>query len=325
MRTRFVIAILIAGPVFTTTACLAESLVAVSSRGDGTVKLYTPVRDVLRLVTSIPAGKSPGEMCVDPNGTRLFVAQVPEKQMGILDLQKKDFVGNITDPGIKNIDGCAVSPDSAKLYVVDREVNAVFVFNLATHQLLKKIDVGEEPRHLLFTRDGKTLLLTNAGAATLTLIDPAADTVQRTIKTGQGPQDLAFTPDGKWLIIGLVDDDAIAYFKADTFEFEQEVGTLQSPQRVVPAKDSQLVYVSGHMEGAIAVMNLRPDSRLKNRMIQQIKVGNKSQWGLTMSADGKYLYSTQPSDNTVAVVDLQLMKSVFTLPVPGAGAILFCK
>jgi YVTN family beta-propeller protein len=326
MRPRFLSATLVLScAAFVVTACWGQSLVAVSARTEGAVKLYSPVRDVLRLVTSVPAGKQPGEMCLDPGGTHLFVGEVAEKQVGILDLASKTMVGTISDPGIKSPDGCTVSPDGKKLYLVDKEANIVFVFNTATRELIKKIEVGEEPRRALFSRDGKTVIVTCAGADNLTVMDAATDTIVRTVKTGHGPQDLAFTPDGKLLVVGLIDDDAVGYFKGGTLEFDQEVGTVQSPQHVVPSKDGQFVFVSGHFHGVVGVMNLRPNSRLARRLIQTIPVGSKTQWGLTMSADGKYLYATVPADDVVSIVDLQLMKSVFSVPAKGAGAVIFCK
>jgi YVTN family beta-propeller protein len=305
--------------------CSAQPLVAVSASGEHTVRLYSPVRDVLRLVTSVPAGRQPGEMCVDPSGAHLYVAEVPEKQVGELDLQSRAMVATMADPAMVSPDGCAVSPDGEKLYVVDKGANTVFVFDVRSRQLMKKVAVGQEPRRALFSPDGKTLIVTCAGANDLTVIDASTATIVRTVNTGHGPQDLAFTPDGKLLVVGLIDDDAVGYFDAGTLEFEQEVGTVQSPQHVVPSLDGQFVFVSGHFAGVVGVMNLRPNSRLQRRLIATIPVGTRTQWGLTMSADGKYLYSTQPADNTLSVIDLQLMKAVFTTPVPGAGAVIFCK
>jgi hypothetical protein len=44
-----------------------------------------------------------------------------------------------------------------------------------------------------------------------------------------------------------------------------------------------------------------------------------------MSGDGKYLYSTQPSEDALSVVDVQLMQAVFSVPVKAAGAVIYCK
>jgi YVTN family beta-propeller protein len=300
-------------------------MVAVSARGEGAVKLYHPMRDILRLVTSIPAGKSPGEMCLDPSNTHLYVGEVPEKQIGVLDLQSKTMSGTISDPGMESPDGCTVSPDGKKLYVVDKEANDVFVFDLASHQLTKKIAVGQEPRRALFSRDGKTIIVTSAEAATLTVMDAATDRITKTVKVGSGPQDLAFTPDGKILVVGLIDDDSVGLYDANSLQLVQQVGTVQSPQHVVPSADGQFVFVSGHIQGVIGVMNMRADSRFTHRLLETIPVGTKSQWGLTMSSEGKYLYSTQPSDDALSVIDLQLMKSVFSVTVKGAGAVIYIK
>ncbi len=302
-----------------------QPLVAVSARGEGTVLLFAPTRDILRPVASIPAGKDPGEMCLTPDGTHLYVGEVAEKQVGLIDLKSKTMVATFSGPGMKSPDGCTVSPDGSKLYVVDKVANAVFVFSTDSQKLLKNIAVGQEPRRALFSVDHKTIIVTCASADNLTVIDAATDTVVRTVKVGSGPQDEAFTPDGKLLVVGLIDDDAVGYYDANTLDLVQEVGTVQSPQRVIPSLDGQLVFVSGHFAGVVGVMNLRPNSRLARRLVQVIPVGTRTQWGLTMSTDGKYLYSTQPGDNAVSVIDLQLMKSVFTAPVKGAGAVIYCK
>lgn len=82
-RSRLVNAVrMLSCAIFCVMTCRGESLVAVSARGESAVKLYSAVRDILRLVKSVPAGKSPGEMCLDPGGKHLFVGLVAENRSG---------------------------------------------------------------------------------------------------------------------------------------------------------------------------------------------------------------------------------------------------
>jgi len=149
-------------------------MLAVVARGDGVVNLYRARGIGLQLTKSVPVGKRPGEMCLDPNGKRIFAGQVAEKSVAEIDLASQSVVNTLTDPDLKNPEGCTVSPDSSTLYMIDSVGGTVFVFSTSTHALVAKIPVGKEPRRALFARDGKTLLVSNAHTDTISVIDPAA-------------------------------------------------------------------------------------------------------------------------------------------------------
>jgi YVTN family beta-propeller protein len=288
--------------------CWGEPILAVVARGDGMVNFYRARSSGLQLVKSIPAGKRPGEMCLDPNGKRIFVGEVAEKSVAEIDLATQSVVAAMTDPVLKTPDGCTVSPDSSKLYMIDSAGDTVFVFSTSSHQLLAKISVGKEPRRALFSVDGKMLLVSNAHSDTISVIDPAADKVVREIKAGREPRDMLWTPDGKMLVVALVVDDSIAYFKADTLEFDRQVGTERSPQRLAITSDGGLLFSLSRYANAISVADLTESG--ERRFVSSIPVGRYA-FNMTMSADGKFLYTANTQlDNTISVIDVRLMKVV---------------
>src|ERR1039457_285433 len=133
-------------------------MLAVSLRGENAVKLYDIIftgyggGDAwLRPGKSIPVGKGPSEMCLAPNGKSLFVSDVADKKVSMIDLNSKDVTGTLSDPGMQSPDGCTVSADSKKLYSVDQSAGAVFVFSVDSKQMLRKIPVGKEPRRAILS------------------------------------------------------------------------------------------------------------------------------------------------------------------------------
>jgi len=286
-------------------------MLAVITRGDGAVNLYRARGIGLQLIKSVPAGKRPGEMCLDPNGKRIFVGQVAEKSIAELDLATQSVVATMTDPGLKNPDGCAVSPDSSKLYMIDSTGDAVFVFSTSSHQLVAKIPVGKEPRRALFSTDGKMLLVSNAHSDTISVIDPAANKVVREVKTGKEPRDMLWTPDGKLLVVALVVDDCIAYFAADSLALDRQVGTERSPQRIAITSDGAMLFSLSRYQNSVSVADLTEAG--ERRFVNSIPVGRFA-FNMAMSADGKTLYTSHSQlDNTISVIDVRLMKVMNTI------------
>jgi YVTN family beta-propeller protein len=292
-------------------------MLAVAARGDKAVNLYNVGGGgvALQLVKAVPVGESPIEMCLSPNGKRLFASIPASKSVAVIDLDSKTVVGTLSDPGMQAPDGCAASPDSKKLYSVDQTGDAVFVFSVESRQMLKKIPVGKEPRRAVFSPDGKRVVVSNSHSDTLSVIDPSTDTVVSTVKTGNEPRDLAYSPDGKLLAVEVINDDCTQFFKADTLEFKQQAASAWSPQRMEFAPDSRRLYVAGKLANAVSVLRIGPLNRLDDTIpIPYGPLGYKNVWGLAITADGKYLYVSNPGEDMLAVIDTQTLKTVRSYP-----------
>ncbi len=316
-----------AAAILLTTTALAQSqapagpsssLIAVAATQDGAVMLYEAHGWRLRLLKAIPAGKGPTEMCLAPDKSRLYVSDPPNHGVLAIDLKQQAVVATLTNAAMKSPDGCVVSPDSKKLYAIDQQANAVFVFSTGNNALLQQVAVGQEPRRGLFSTDGKRLIISNAHSDSLSVIDPAHDTVVNTVKTpGHEPRALAWSPDGKFLAVSIIEDDSVSFFRADTLEFEQQVAGAISSQRIVFAPDGKLLFVLGRFEH-LNVIDLRSDGPPPGyrRQITSLPAPRLA-WGMTSSPDGAYLYITQTGPDTgIAVVDTRVMKTVNTVNGP---------
>lgn len=300
-----------------TGSSMAGPRIAVVSRGDNNVKLLDVVNDRIRSKgKEISVGETPGEMCSSPNGRWLFVGELASKSVVVIDLATNSVTGKMSDPGMKRPDGCTVSPDSKKLYLMDLWANRVFVFSTETNKLLKEIDVdGVQPRRAIFTPDGKKIIVSLEKSNKLAVIDALTDKLIGSVKTGVAPRCLASTPDGKYIVACVIDDDSLEYFKADTLEMEQSVGVPRSPQVVRITPDGQLLFVLGHINSVLGVASLRPIGE-ERRIAITIPVG-KYPVRMAMSPDGKYLYTT--GDDGISVIDLLLMQVTNTVSAAAFG------
>lgn len=293
----------------------AQPMLAVTGLDGNVVHLYSVRGIVPRPVKDVEVGKAPGSMCLDPNGSRIFVSVTGDKRVAIVDLKSQTLAGTLSAPGMQFPDTCAVSPDSKKLYVPDARANLVFVFSLESNQLLKQIATGKEPTRALFAPDGKRLLIANAGSNDLSVIDPATDTVTRTVKTGTEPHAMTFTPDARTLIVTQLIDDSISYFNGDTLEFERSVGVPQAPQSVICSHDGKIAYVLGRITGTLALVKLDAPGDRNRRVGGIVSLPPYSQT-MAMRDEGNYMYVTADNaNNALVVVDLPMNNVAFTMQV----------
>src|SRR5436190_24030700 len=110
-------------------ACLGDPTLVMVARGDNAVNFYRVQGIGLQLLKSVPVGKDPAEMCLDPNGKRIFAGVVGTKSIAVIDIASQSVTGSMTAPDLKKPDGCVVSPDSSKLYMLDSQGAAAFVFS----------------------------------------------------------------------------------------------------------------------------------------------------------------------------------------------------
>ena len=297
-------------------------ILAVADQTQDAVNLYEVNGPTLKLKKTVPAGKSPGRMCLDSAGTTLFVANASGAQA--IDLTGQTPGASFTDSGIKRTFGCIVSRDNQKLYLADRDANTIFVFSITSRQLVKKIPGCDDVRYGIYAPDGKSLVF-SCGSGSLAVIDPATDTVTRTVKTvGMDPRSMVLTPDGKYLGVAMVSSDMVNWYHADTLELVSSFGVTRSPQGFAMAADGERAYVSGVYEGVIGVIDLREKNHEgKGEWRQSSAIPTGSAYSIDISPDGNYLYAS-PTDGAIAVVDLRSWK-ILKVPLKGAGNLLYIK
>lgn len=297
--------------IISTASAFAGPTLAVSSRGDKTVNFYKVIAGSYLMPSgSVGVDGSPAEMCLSPDQKRLFVSLVDRNSVAVIDTQAQKVVATLSAPGFRNPDGCIVSPDSKTLYSMSIGAGAVFAFSVDSGQMLKKIPVGQEPRRAVFTPDGKQMLVSNAHSNTLTIIDVASGTATGEVKTGDEPRYMAFSPDGKLLAVGIIDDDSVEFFDGKTFQFKQQVATVQSPQGLEFSSDSKRLYVAGKLSDAIGVMNIGKLARLAYTIpVPAGHFGTGDLWGMAMSTDGNYLFTTNLGDDSVSTIDVRAART----------------
>jgi YVTN family beta-propeller protein len=291
-----------------------------------------------KVVATIPVGKRPRGIQVNPDGKTVYVAM---SGTPIAPPPKLDAQGNPIFQRGKDDD----DDDSAH---ADKSADGIGLIDVAQKKLTGKLSVGSDPEEFSLSKSGNELYVSNEDVKTASVIDLASGKVTHIIPVGQEPEGVATAPDGKSFYVTceaggeIYAIDAASYkvlghftvalrprsvdFLAGTgigFIPSESVGQLNvidtvhykvlqtitlppgsRPVRVRTAPNGQKVYVSNGRAGTVSVLDSHSYA-----LLDTIKVGTRP-WGLVISPDGKYMYAANGPSNDVSVVDLQTDKEI---------------
>ena len=298
-----------------------DKLLVVAHRADNQVGLYKAEGTNLTLVKALPVGKTPREVCVSPDGTRAYVSAQEGNNVTVVDLDAVNVVGTVEGEPLKGADGCIVSADNKKLYVVSTGRDSLVVVTTADRKVAKEIKLPlGVPRRVVFNPANTKLYIGSNKTPEIAVVDVAQETVEGTFKVGNEARGgLAFTPDGKTFLVGNVEDDTISIVDTATQKVTATKGTPLSPQRIIVSRDGHFAYVLTRMGGVIgdkqyAPLLFRHAINDKHELNVQVPVA-QAPWGLAVSDDEAYLYVSSNQENVVNVIDRDTFKLLNTVKV----------
>lgn len=228
-------------------------------------------------------------------------------------------------------------------------------FDTITNELLKTVDVGNHPAHIVFTEDGKYALVTNNEDNTVSIIDMKTYSVNKTISTGSRPHGFRISQDSKYAYIANMGEDTVSVINLASMKEEKKIKVGATPVTTGITGDGKTLVVTLNAENALAIVNLETDE------VNKVEVGKgpaqvyidsssnaayvanqgtedspshsmsivdittktvtatietgKGTHGVVTSSDNKFAYVTNIFENTVSVIDLAEKKVVSTVAV----------
>ncbi len=131
-----------------------------------------------RLTARIRLRGQPNKMCLNADGTRLYVAQDESDSIAVIDTAKNQLVNNIFAGGPaefslfssqetgNNTNDVALSRDGKYLYVTNGTANDVAVISLEDDKVIGLIPTGLYPDSVSFSKDGSYTYVVNAKSPT---------------------------------------------------------------------------------------------------------------------------------------------------------------
>lgn len=281
-----------------------------------------------------------------------------------IDASSDEVVDKIDAEGV--VHNVQVSPDNKILgaTVVPKmnhggepmEMNgSAFFYDVDSNELLKTVEVGNHPAHIVFTEDGKYALVTNNEDDNVSVIDMESYTVTQTIDTGKGPHGFRISADSQKAYIANMAEDTVSVLDLKTMKEEKRITVGPAPVTTGITSDGKTLIATINKDNMVAIVDLETEQ------VKKVEVGKgpaqlyidandifayvanqgtedapansvsvvdlaskevtdtietgKGSHGVVTSPDNKRLYVTNMYDNTVSVIDTENNEVIETVKV----------
>jgi YVTN family beta-propeller protein len=232
--------------------------------------------------------------------------------------------------------------------------SAVF-YDAETGKLIKRVEVGVHPAHIVFTQDVKYVLVTNNEDNNVSIIDANTYKLITNVPVGKGPHGFRISNDSKYAYIANMGEDTVSVIDIENQKELKKIKVGSTPVTTGITKDGKTLIVSINAENALAIVDLSTDK------VEKVSVGagpaqvyieaddkyafvanqgtedkpsnsvtkidlttkqvaatiqtGKGSHGVVVSPDNKYAYVTNMYEDTVSVIDNASNKVIATIPV----------
>jgi len=304
-------------------------------------------RGKLKLVGTIGGDISPKSVVA--SGTGLFVAQnmMYHHTVTVYDRSRK-LVKTIPDSvrlaefGFRKYKGetvqgapveAAFSPDGRAVYVTNYsmygpgfgpegtdvcspgEYDDSFVYRIDTKSLRidDAIRVGQVPKYVATTPDGRYVLVTNWCSYDLSVIDATKGRVVETIPLGPYPRGIAVSPDSDVAYVAVMGTTDIAVVDLKSFHVGWIYGVGSGPRHVDISPNGRFLYVTLNGADLVAKVNVE-----RREVVRTVSTGDAPR-SMAIAADGRSLFVVNYFSNTVTKLrarDLAVLQTVPTNASP---------
>lgn len=208
----------------------------------------------------------------------------------------------------------AVTTNSARangvgtIYVTHSSGNVVTVLSATENAVLSSIEVGSNPRAIVYSGDGRNAYVSNRGSNSISVIEAPLDGVVKTYPVGSPPEQIFLEPNNRYLYV--VNSAGSSVFVVDVATGAR-VGTLTTPSQpggITLAPGTGQLLVTLPVENALAVIDTG------GKLSSSIKVG-KNPVSVAAAPNSRLAYVSNLESDDVTVIDLSRNEVVATVPV----------
>jgi YVTN family beta-propeller protein len=278
-----------AGPAVPTTAPPLQAgsyrvLVTNERSGDLSV-IDGPSR---KLIAALPLGKRPRGMKISPDGKRLYVALSGSP---------------IAPPGV----------DEDTLPPADKGADGIGVVDLDTLTLTTVLRGVSDPEQLAVSSDGRKLYIASEDTGMAVVLDAEQGTQLASMPVGGEPEGVTLSPDGRWVYMSSEEDHQVAVIDTQSDMVVATIEVGQRPRFSQFSDDGALAFVTGENDGTVTVVDARAHKVLRTWKLEGDSMVRPV--GMTVSHDGKLLYTVTGRGKTLLAIDVATGKQVAAVEV----------
>ena len=174
------------------------------------------IEPALTLEAKVPLGDVSGRidhMAIDPKRQRLFVAELGNNTVGVVDLKERKVVHVIA--GLKEPQGVAYVPSSDMLYIANAGDGSVRIFRADNYEPAGRIDLGEDADNIRVDV-ARNRVFVGYGNGGLAVIDPQTAQKTSTIPLKAHPESFQLARSATQIFVNIPQKREIAVVDRST-------------------------------------------------------------------------------------------------------------
>lgn len=298
-------------------------IIQTNAAGDNVHVIDPATNRVVHVIEGIPI---PHGVTSNPDGSALYISCEVNRTLDVVPAATLKVATRIPLSGRPN--NVTITPDGRKVYVAITGADAfVDVVDLRAEKVVKRIPTAGGVHNVYVTPDGAYVVAGMIGARTLTVIDTKTDEPVWSLQFDGGVRPMTFEKnrDGSTRRIFVQITDFHGFYVVD-FEKRSVVRKVTIPELPLTRVDDDALQGSpAHglavsSDGATLWSASKPNNHVYAFSLPDlvlrggVAVGSHPDW-LTLTPDGRYLYSANAGSNDVSVVDTRAMVEIARIPV----------
>jgi len=257
----------------------SEKLMAVTNNGQSvqSIQLIDPIKEVV-LDTKI-IDRSWYGLKFSENGKRLYVSGGNSNQLFIYQTDNNQLtISDSISLGAKwpnKISPTGIEIDDAnnKLYVVTKEDNSLYIIDLITKKILKRVLLAGEAYTCKLSPDKKTLYISCWGCDVVYFFDTQSATIKNKVQVGDNPNDIVVTKNGALLYVANANDNSVSVIDTKEKKVIEVLNTALYPDApsgstsnaIALSADEKILYVANADNNCLSVFDVSKKAASKSR------------------------------------------------------------
>jgi YVTN family beta-propeller protein len=208
-------------------------------------------------------------------------------------------------------------PDPTKVVIiVNRDSNDIGFMDIATKKMIGRTFLGNNvnPHMAMMSPDGRYVVTGGQRSSKAYIIDARTLELVKIIPVGLFPEHLNFSPDGRYYWQGNPEGDSISIIDMQSLSVIKTIEGLVEPLNITFTTDGTKAYVGNYGAHFISVVDTNRLEVIKKIQVDQVPgiarldpskylSEIKGNFQPVLSADGRYIYTTDGDLGIMAVID----------------------
>ena len=197
-----------------------------------------------------------------------------------------------------------------RVFVTNEKSDNVTVIRAADQKVLATLPVGQRPRGVAVSHDGRRAFVASSNSNNVSVIDTKTLQVIDTLPAGIDPEGITIDRDGRLYIVNE-NDSALTIVDVSKREIVKRLEVGTEPETAVLSPDGRRVVVSNETSNEVHFVDT-----VSATILGKVPVPRNPR-GMRFTADSRRLYVASEQAHVVSVIDVEQLALIKSVPTGG--------